>query len=441
MKRKTLIPLTKIFLLTFLTLFFSCTKEPDKIGLSIQPEEDKLNVNLTDSLYVLAYSEIIDSIQTDEFSQNVLGSYVDPVFGKTTASIYTQIRLSDNDVDFGESPVLDSIVLNLAYNGYYGYTGDYQTINVYELSEGIDPDSTYYSNQSFAANTKVLASKTFVPAPEDSILADTNYVKPYLSIRLDDALGQRFLNMSGSTELSDNDFFTDYFKGFFIEALPVEAEGMLMYYDLEDDYSGLTIYYHTSEDTLDYEFVINEKCARFNHYDHHNYEHADPIFKEHLIYNDSLLGENLLYLQAMGGVRTKISFPTLMDLKKNHSVMINKAELFIYEPGISNELDPPTKLALARINEEGDNVFTLDQAEGDAYFGGYYEQSQRVYRFRITRHIQALLNGDFEDYGMALMVSGSAVQANRLIFNGINPQLPMLGSKKLKLQITYTLLN
>ncbi|MCK4639308.1 MAG: DUF4270 family protein, partial [Bacteroidales bacterium] len=136
--------LLSLFVITILIL--SCNKEFDKIGLDIQPAEDKLNVKYNDTTTLVTYSVREDSIPTGNSSVSLLGSYKDPIMGKSTASIYTQLRLSIAGYNFGEAPILDSLILSLAYSGSYGDTTTPQTVKVYELSGKLYPDSSYYSN-------------------------------------------------------------------------------------------------------------------------------------------------------------------------------------------------------------------------------------------------------------------------------------------------------
>ena len=122
-------------------MFFSCEKEPGEIGLAIQPPDDKLEVRYTDTSSLVSYSVIEDSVKTDEMSINLLGSMYDPVFGKTTASFATQLRMANAGVDFGVNPQVDSLVLSLVYVSYYGDLLTQQTLHIYELDEDIFIDS------------------------------------------------------------------------------------------------------------------------------------------------------------------------------------------------------------------------------------------------------------------------------------------------------------
>ncbi len=434
--------LLSLFVITILIL--SCNKEFDKIGLDIQPAEDKLNVEYNDTTTLVTYSVREDSVQTGNSSVSLLGSYMDPIMGKSTASIYTQLRLSIVGYNFGEAPILDSLILSLAYSGSYGDTTTSQTVKVYELDGNLYPDTCYYSNHNIQKFSVELANYTFIPKPHDSVVVGNDTLPPQLRINLSSItseLGNKLLNAS-ETDLEDNENFLEFFHGLYITADPVEVGGAILYFDLMSTMSQMVIYYQNAEeDSLQFNFVINDNCARFNNYNHNNYEDASPEFKNQVLNGDTSLGDNILYLQAMGGVKTKIRFPNIKDFISSENIAVNQAMLIIKGIEGNNDFEPPSRLALVKINEEGETEVLIDQFEGDIYFGGTYISSVKEYRFRITRHIQHLLTGTETDYGLYLMNSGSSVKADRLTIFGPNPNPPTPFEDRIKLSLTYTILN
>jgi hypothetical protein len=427
-----------------ISFLFSC-EEPDIIGLEVQPSNDKLNVQFTDTNTLTTYSVREDSIRTDETQYNLLGTFIDPVFGQTYASIYTQFRLSSDNVDFGANPVLDSLILTLDYEDFYGSILKYdglQKIKIYELAQDIYKDSSYYSNKNKSYSTTELANLTFLPDFEDSITIDSERYAPHLRIKLDNSLGQIFLDASGTDVLSDNDqtHFLDFFKGLYITTEQVGvSKGAILYFDLLSTLSKMTLYYKNDEnDSLKYDFLINEHCARFNNFNHYDYYDADPVLKQQIIDTNITLGDSILYLQAMGGIKTKIMFPNMQIWDNYGIIAVNKAELIIKvnETTDASLYEPPTKLSLVRINEQGENTFLLDQFEGEEYFGGSYNSARKEYRFVISRYIQDLINKTKTDYGLYLMISGSSVKANRAVLNGSK-----YSSNNIRLLLTYTKLD
>ena len=103
----------------------SCTKN-NSFGLEINPESQLISTFQSDTFSIHTFTVLSDSIRTDELNgPSPLGNYLDPVFGNVNASIYTQIRL-EQAYDFRpshgslDSIVIDSIIMYLSLNGYYG---------------------------------------------------------------------------------------------------------------------------------------------------------------------------------------------------------------------------------------------------------------------------------------------------------------------------------
>jgi hypothetical protein len=89
-------------LLAFAVGTTGCKKPEQNIGLGLQPEEDILNAIQTDTVSIEAYTLIEDSLRMDDFSRSMLGNQMDAIFGKSSASIFTQFRLTSSNVDFGD---------------------------------------------------------------------------------------------------------------------------------------------------------------------------------------------------------------------------------------------------------------------------------------------------------------------------------------------------
>lgn len=420
-------------MLITMALFSSCN-EPDIIGLEVLPANDKLNISYNDTFPVIAYSIKEDSIRSDKTVLNLLGNYNDPVFGRTAAGFYTQIRLSSNNVDFGTSPVADSLVLTLAYKGYYGKLRKLN-IKVFELLEDIYKDSTYYSNKVLNTDNQPLADLSLIPAPGDSVVVDTQKYAPHLRIKLSMGLAQKFLNESLSANMNDNEHFLPFFKGLYVTTTFVNSEGAILYFDLMNVLSQVTLYYkNDSNDSLKYNFVINDNCARFNAFNHYNYTNANPSLQQQ-INGDTLLGDSLLYLQSMSGLKVKLKFPNFKAYCENNKIVLNKAELIIpVETDDSQSKYPlPEKLTLVRLNETGQIAYLIDQYEGETYFKGIYDETINGYSFTITRHLQNIILNNIQDYGLYLMVSGSGINAGRALLRGTRRS-----DNNFKLKITYT---
>jgi hypothetical protein len=429
--KKHIIP-GKLFMLGFIILiaFASCRKKPEQIGADLQPDRDRIQLFHTDTLTVTAYSVREDSVRTDEPARMLLGSISDPVFGITVAGFYTQIRLSTNAPNFGANPVLDSLVLQMAYNGHYGDTSTLQTMRVYEMNEQIFLDSTYYSTRQIGYEPTDLANMQYWPHPKRPFpfLGDT--LPPMIRVRLSDItaeLGNKILN-APTESLENNEKFVEYVKGLYITVDPVASGGGISYFDLPSNLSRATLYYKNDQsDSLRYELFILTNTPRFNRFEHFNYDDSDMSFKNQVIDGDTTLGQNRLYLQSMGGVKTYIRFPHLrkfaQQLGKN--IAINEARLIFTGSEYPLALPAPPQLVLVEaIDNAGNYKIMQDQFEGDAYFGGNYQTSRNEYSFRISRYVQSIIKSDTEDdFGLWALVVGASARADRWVFNGTHPQV------------------
>lgn len=431
---------TGLFILIII-LVASCKEDNNNLGLDIQPPSDKLNVFSVDTSAITSYSSIVDSVKTDETSLSLLGSMVDPVFGLSTASFYTQLRLSKVAHDFGSTPYPDSLILTLDYDGYYGDTLAPMTVRVYEMSEQIFVDSMYYSHESVGTETEMLVEKTLVPDFTNNIIIGEDTLDPHLRLNLGQfsfSLAEKLLT-APSDSMDNNASFINYFYGLYVTVEPVTAGGSIIYFDLLSDLSQMTLYYHNGEDdSLSFSYVINSNCARFGHFDH-DYTLGSAEFKAQVLDGDTTLGKNVCYIQALGGVKTFIRFPNLKNYYANGKIAINEARFFLKAYEESPALEMAEALIMVRRNSDGSYDILNDQLNGDSYFGGYYDDATGGYWFRITQTVQDVLQSDSTDYGYEIYLSGGSINARRVLLSGSTPEADSLD--RMRLVITYTTLN
>ncbi len=417
-------------------VLYSCEK-PEDIGQNVValPGEE-LNVHFTDTVTIQTHSYIIDSVPTTGTKSQVLGSINDPYFGSSVASLYTQLRLANNDLDFGTNPVCDSIILGIDYVGFYGDTNAVQRLKVYRLDEDMYFDTSYYSNYTVAYQATPLFDDDIVFNLTDSVFILGGKAKPHLRIPLNKSFGDEIVSLSGQSELSNNEEFLKYLKGLYITTDKILNGGGFAYVDLLSNYSRLTLYYHNDdEDSLYEHFLINQNCAYFNNFNHFDYQDANQDFINQVINNDTTLGMTELYLQSMAGVRTYLDFPFIDNLKKENQLAIHKAELIVQVSDKSDTLSYPApyKISVVGIDSKGNNIFLTDYLEGAGFYGGAYKESGNQYVFNITHTIQQLLLESKEIYGLRLIIAGESVIANRLILNGNKTT-----SDNTKLRLYYT---
>lgn len=443
-------PYTLIFSVLISLIMVSCTKEPDTIGLDVQPPSDHLGTNFTDTTQIIAYSMLEDSIVTSSLSQNVVGWVNDPYFGTMSAGFATQFNLPSRDVHFDNNPVLDSVVLVVGYRGFYGDTTSGVNFKVYELSEDIYDDSSYYQNTNYPVYPKPLnynPSLYYTTQISTPVISPTDTTGAQFRIRLSTRWGQtKIFNKSGQSEISSNEQFKAYFKGLFITAEDARGLGHLVYLGInKSTTSGIYFYYHNDNETAqEFRLLVEDDCARANQYNHRNYSNASVQIRNQVLNHDLSLGANQLYLHPGGGINTYVKFPTVREQFKNRRVVINRAELVITNliPNMKG-FYVPAQITMAANSSTGTYLFLPDDAitEGSDYFGGIYNSSTNEYRFRITRYIQHLINSTDEDYGLTMFISGRAIYGNRLIFAGYHPNISLSKNKPFRLELSYTYLD
>src|SRR5688500_9709295 len=200
--------ISRVCLFIFLTAGFSWSacKKPVLTDTALLPE-DRLNLQFTDTLTVIGHNIREDSVPVSGATVAIAGTFNDPDFGITSAGFYIPFSLlqSEYNLDFGDSPVLDSVVLYFKYSGVYGDSSRPQSFAIYEMSESIqaDADSTYYSDAVFAADDLVGVIINFIPNLTDSVTGGGTKYPAALSKRLSHDFGQKFLDASGSSNVSN----------------------------------------------------------------------------------------------------------------------------------------------------------------------------------------------------------------------------------------------
>lgn len=426
-----------VLLSVFFFALSSCKKKENIIGAQLH--DDKLNVSVIDSLSLITYGDLQDSLQSSGLSISTLGSYIDPVFGETKSSIYTHLRLSADNVNFAPSGSsldieIDSVVLALQFTDYYG-TLDPQTFEVYEILDDLYTDSIYYSNHSSSLDLTNIVSVGFeniTPNPNDKIYIDGDSLEPQLRIRIDNSFGQKIVNESGNSNISNNENFLQFIKGIYIttNSSLSSGQGAILSFDLLNSNSKMTIYYRDTvqKDTNSFDLLINSSCARVN-----NIQHDYTATAIESLVNDSSLGANEIYIQSLQGVRTFVEFPTLESLKDSN-IIVNKAVLTMPVNYSGGNYTPIDQLLLLR-NEDGEEFITPDQLtygptpEG---IGGTWDEDNSQYEFTITRTINNILNGNNKNEKLTIQSSSQMVVPKRTVLYGSN------GINKPKLTLTYT---
>jgi hypothetical protein len=422
--------LSATFLLALLVAT-SCKKETNSIGLGALDPDALLESGGVDTFKLTTFSVAEDSVPTDNQTFGILGAYHDPKFGTFNASIYAQFHLSNTiSFDPDDVPVVDSVVLSLRYRGYYGEL-DPQTFEVYELDDTMNVANTYYKDDVEAVkptNLVLPSSATQTPNPSDSVLVGTTEKPAQLRLRLDKTLlGNDLMAQAvvGNPAFTDDALFEDYMKGLHIKvtnANPAVGKGGIFYFNLEDNNSKVTIYYHLDgdPDLTPYELVleVEDNCADFNHVeiDNSGYQVANVL-------SNPISGQNQYFAQAFQS-RAKVEFPTLNNLSKK-AVVHNALLVIPIAHQTFSSFYPSNQLSVGYKTDEGKIVGFQVIA---------YDDIRKSYIVDVRNYVQDIVTGDAENRGVFLYPTFFSSTAERIIFNGPNTT----NKEKPKLIVKYT---
>ncbi len=371
----------------------------------------------------------------------MLGTLNDPVFGYSTSELALQVRLSNNDIDLGEEASLDSVVLSLRYANLpelYGETETPIDIEVFELEDDIVASLSYDSDQTFAYSASPLGTKPAMTFSKDSIYLEryvqkedgtdslaTDTLPPIMRIRLDDELGERLIAASGTEDLASNANFFEFFKGLYLKT-NTDANSIATF-DVRSIYSRMTLYYNRPGEkglTLDFPVTRDDNVAVISHFEiDHTGSEVEAVLNQ-----DSPNGNELVYLQPMGGLGFSFEIPSLKDLG---NVIINRARLdFTVIPESDDVYESPSILRFnARAFEDSTLTRTVEFFKNSSDTVNNTSQ----YSLPMTFFLQDKLEGRLDDREQVIFVNTPEQVPNRLIIGGPgHPDYPM------KLEILYT---
>lgn len=415
-------------------VLLACEKPNNEIGLG---QVIGNQVELADtSLDVITYTVSIDStlVALPYESQELIGGYVgnrlvgslvDPNFGRTSAALTAEMLLTTVNIDFGDNPVVDSVGLYLRYNGSYGDTSSPMSFDVHQLQESLSRDTTYYSSYRASLGQLISLPNSIVPRPNTNIKIGGILTTPTLSIPLDPAFFQQNFADVGNgsfTGFSTQNEFLDYFKG--IHVSTTTESGAILYFELGSSNSVVRIYYHNDEqDSLSVSLNFSQGGDVLPmHFSEFSHDYTSYPTGFDLASTDSVNGEESVFVQSMGGVVTIMEIPGLANLV-NQGILINQASMEIRKnPGSGAASPPPTRLEVRTIADEGgpgslirDFQF-ISGNEGDGFFRSE-PLKQGVYQFKLTRYIFEVANGGTSEKLM-LLPAVKSTGANRVVLTG-----------------------
>ena len=435
------------------TFILSCKKNSaDSIlGLDVQPENDLLGVTISDTSTIKMYTQKVDYVKSYNDQYKFLGSTADPDFGRTDASIYTNLSIANNltNVSFGINPILDSAEIVLRWSGQFiGDTNTVLTYDVHVLNEKILPTSSLSGQNNYSNSTLSKSNSTVCRIKAKYVVRGSGLC---LVLPLDYNMAQYILQTTSN--LTNNTAFLAANKGFYITTetsnLNAPTEGAIRRFDLDDALSGANFYYHENGSISSkgqiFQFTFKgTDAARFNNINH-NYNLGASVNLFDQLNGNTQKGETNLYLNCFGGTRTRLTIPYLKNFSDSQNVSISRAELIIKvdESLFNSKYNYPASLALlADSMGSGREELVYDQLETTDFlkYNGNYDATNKQYVFNIARQVQKIITNKITNYGFYIVnaqpnrayVIRRDDRLNRVVFGGTSNS-----TYKPVLKITY----
>ena len=280
--------------LAIVFVLVSCDTDPTELG------GDFLGIDIDGTIVqqdfeAKSFSAPLNPVQTNNFSSMLLGTYVDPVYGKTTYDFVTQLSLANPNVNFGEDRRLDSVVLSIPYFSTRGavtsegteyrldsvYGNDVINFKVYRSNyflnsfdpTDVDQAAAFYSdfgaviddnkgeeikflltNSNDGSITEVNEITEFLPSNKEIELKEINdegvkEVTGRLAPRFRQQLEKSFwknliIDNGGASYLTSDSNFQNFFRGLYFKVTGSNGGGNLSYLNLAD---AQIILYYTSD--------------------------------------------------------------------------------------------------------------------------------------------------------------------------------------------------
>ncbi|WP_298245971.1 DUF4270 domain-containing protein [uncultured Christiangramia sp.] len=439
-----------------ISAFVGCDEDFSEIGGEIITNPSNVEVR---EFNVNAYTKKLNSVQTNNSSNLFLGVTNHDLYGKSVASIVSELRLSTLDPDFGDNVELDSVVLKIPYYSSEAATSDddevtYELDSIYGngsfklsifetnfLLNDLDPDAGFESAQRYYSDQKqvfeqnivgpaIYEEENFIPSPlafdsyevgEDG--TDTIANTPSFRIKLPvDYFETKIINKEGSSELSSNTDFRNYFRNLYIKAEENGTEGSQIFFNLNNQDAKVTLYYRSDRE-VDDEIEENVRGSYTLNFASGNrvnlLEGAYPsnVLQEIQSQSSETGAENLYIKGQQGSMAIIELFPDTLVLQdlRSEDLLINEATLEFFVNRDVYEGENPDRLYLYDFTN---NVFlgdyaidlTLNAADPSTSLTTFSSPLQveegedgYYYTLRITNHLSNILNNDGDNVKLGLV--------------------------------------
>ena len=371
----------------------------------------------------------------------------DPLFAKTTASAYFELKPSFFPFSFsGKDLKVDSVVLILKPTGIFGDSAIAQSWEVREVAQKMRSDSAYPTNVAIATagTLNATTSKTV-----DIRRRDSSGNRLPVRLKLDKALADRFFNYDAtdnSGAYSIDSIFRERFAGFAV--IPSGNTNALVSISLRDTTTRLAFYYTskatdaaTTRDT----FVTNFSFSSGSATTIAASSVANRVVRDRTgSASASYLNTNKndeVFIQTSPGTFATIKIPGLRTFP---NAIIHRAELIAEQdsndPVFDATFSAPAFLLLSaydsinkyKINIRNDFIYSDDVGPNIETFGGLNKNRFTVggpaaYSFSLTRYVQGIVTRRDSSYTLRL----SAPSNDSLLYTAPYPASGPLATQKL----------
>ena len=455
--------LNRLFQITAVLAVFStivgCDEDFSEVGGEIIDNPSNVQIG---EYEVDAYSQKLNSVQTNNLADYFLGVNEHPVYGQSIASLVSELRLSTPNPNFGENVEMDSVVLTIPYYSTLGddavetddtgYTLDsiygsgsfklsiYETnflLNDLDPEDGFESRQKYYSDQQNLIEQNIIGDAIYVEDNfEPSKLGydsyevgaegnDTVTSGPALRIKLPtEYFKTKIVDKAGSSVLSSNNDFRNYFRNLFFKAESNGTEGSQALLNMSNSNAKITLYYRSdrpgADDTVeeDVRGSYSLNLASGNKLNTYKGEYPDNVLQN--IQQQSIeTGAENIYLKGQEGSMAVIElFPdqAVLDDLKSQDLLVNEANLTFYVNEDIYSGEQPNRLYLydltnntiisdyaldIAVNVTDPNLslttFSTPLTRGEDENGAFY-------KIRITNYVSNLINNDGDKVKLGLVV-------------------------------------
>jgi hypothetical protein len=419
--------------------------------------DDSLSIKWIDTSSLVAYTLPDESVKTfDPFDPTfietfLIGNLNDPIFG-TSRSELTFAITPERSRPVYDSITIDSIILVLAVDTtkYYGNPNAQHSLEVYQVQDLIDINEEYQSDTFFNVDPIAIGGKydfTLEDIVTDSLdiwlnpdFSEKQLYPPHLRIPMTDLFADYLVENNTTLIYDTESSFVEFIKGLQLKSTLVNDA--FLAFDLNGNFNELTMFFKNKNGENDqYDYSVNTLFARHLHYD---LNHENSIAQQFV--DNKELGDSLIFLQPMGGLKAAVEFPHLEFYKDK---IINEVELEMTIATLAE--DNPnfsSALQIATTHNrvaDGEEVFVNDFYSNFLFSkdvlpisgGRLVEEKEgslilEKYKVNLSNQFKDILSGESENKVFLVVYPDGERVARSIIFGPGHATHPM------KLNVTYT---